>query len=93
MIVRLFHILRLTTITAALQLFNQIWPEPQPVRLIGVEVSGLGMLLHQLSLRDAPSLEDQARQTKVRATLESSLPVRFGAGNVWRGSELGEEER
>jgi hypothetical protein len=61
------------------------------VRLIGVGVSGLGMPPRQLSLWDAPTLEEQARQAKLRAALDV-LPARFGAGVVRRGSELGEDE-
>jgi nucleotidyltransferase/DNA polymerase involved in DNA repair len=72
---------------AALRLFNQIWPERQPVRLIGVGVSGLGTLPRQLSLWDAPSPEEEARQAKLRAAL-AAVQVRFGAGVVRRGSEL-----
>lgn len=73
---------------AALRLFAQIWPNRQPVRLIGVGVSGLGTPPRQLSLWDAPSPEEQARQAKVRAALEA-LQARFGAGVVRRESELG----
>jgi len=76
---------------AALRLFNQIWPERQPVRLIGVGVSGLGTPPRQLSLWDAPSPEEQARQAKLREAL-AAVRARFGAGVVRRGSELGAEE-
>jgi DNA polymerase-4 len=75
---------------AALRLFQQIWPNRQPVRLIGVGVSGLGTPPRQLRLWDAPSPEEQARQAKVRAALEA-LQARFGAGVVRRGSEFGDD--
>ncbi len=79
-------------VEAALRLFNQTWPERQPVRLIGVGVSGLGTPPRQLSLRDAPSPEEQGRQAKLHEAL-AAVQARFGAGVVRRGSELGEEER
>lgn len=72
---------------AALRLFDQIWRERQPVRLIGVGVSGLGTPPRQLSLWDAPTPEEQARQAKVREAL-TAITARFGAGVVRRGSEL-----
>lgn len=72
---------------AALRLFDQIWRRGQPVRLIGVGVSGLGTPPRQLSLWDAPAPEEQARQAKVRAALDA-LQARFGSGVVRRGSEL-----
>lgn len=76
---------------AALRLFNQTWPERQPVRLIGVGVGGLGTPPRQLSLWDAPSPEEQARAARLRAAL-AAVQARFGAGVVRRGSELGTEE-
>lgn len=76
---------------AALRLFNQIWPERQPVRLIGVGVSGLGMPPRQLSLWDVPSPEEQARAAKLQAAL-AAVQARFGKDAARRGSELGEEE-
>lgn len=81
------------TITdAALRLFNQIWPERQPVRLIGVGVGGLGTPPRQLSLWDVPAPEEQARAARVRAAL-AAVQARFGAGVVRRGSELAEGEQ
>lgn len=76
---------------AALRLFNQIWPERQPVRLIGVGVSGLGTPPRQLSLWDAPTPEEQARQAKVTTAL-AAIQARFGLGAVRRASELNDEE-
>jgi DNA polymerase IV len=77
---------------AALRLFHQIWTGEQPVRLIGVGVSGLGAPPRQLSLWDAPiapTPEQLARQQRVEAAL-AAIQARFGAGAVRRGSELGE---
>jgi DNA polymerase IV len=77
---------------AALRLFRQIWTEGQPVRLIGVGISGLGAPPRQLSLWDAPlapTPEEQARQRRVEAAL-AAIQVRFGTGAVQRGNELGE---
>ncbi|HMQ32399.1 MAG TPA: hypothetical protein PKD53_16830 [Chloroflexaceae bacterium] len=76
---------------AALSLFHQVWSERQPVRLIGVGVSGLGTPPRQLSLWDAPTPEEQGHQAKVRAAL-AAVQARFGAGAVRRGSELEAEE-
>ncbi len=76
---------------AALRLFNQIWPERQPVRLIGVGVGGLGTPPRQLTLWDASTPEEEARQAKLREAL-AAVQARFGAGVVRRGSELGEEQ-
>lgn len=78
---------------AALQLFGQIWPEGQPVRLIGVGVSGLAAPPRQLSLWDAPAVpspEEQARQQRVQAAL-AAIQARFGAGALRRASEIGDE--
>jgi DNA polymerase-4 len=80
-----------TIVEAALRLFNQIWPERQPVRLIGVGVSGLGTPPRQLSLWDAPTPEEQARQARLRAAL-AAVQARFGKDVARRASELGEEE-
>jgi len=79
-------------VEAALRLFNQIWPERQPVRLIGVGVSGLGTPPRQLSLWDAPTPEEQARQARLRAAL-AAVQGRFGKDAARRGSELGAEEQ
>jgi DNA polymerase-4 len=76
---------------AALRLFAQLWPERQPVRLIGVGVSGLGAPPRQLSLWDAPTPEEQARATKLSAAL-AAVQARFGASALRRGSELREPE-
>jgi DNA polymerase-4 len=72
---------------AALRLFNQTWPERQPVRLIGVGVGGLGTPPKQLTLWDVPTPKEQARQAKLREAL-AAVQARFGIGVVRRGSEL-----
>ena len=75
---------------AALRLFQQIWPDGQPVRLIGVGISGLGAPPRQLSLWDIPappSPDDLARRERVQATL-AAIQARFGRGAVRRASEL-----
>lgn len=77
---------------AALRLFEQLWPAGQPVRLIGVGVSGLGMPPRQLGLWDAPPApgpEEEARRQRVQAAL-AAIQARFGAGALRRGSELEE---
>jgi DNA polymerase-4 len=68
-----------TIIDAALRLFEQIWSRGQPVRLIGVGVSGLGTPPRQLSLWDLLAPEEQARQAKLRAAVDA-LHARFGTG-------------
>lgn len=77
---------------AALRLFNQTWPERQPVRLIGVGVSGLGTPPRQLSLWEAPTPEEQARAARVRTAL-AAIQARFGADAVRRASELNTDEQ
>ena len=78
---------------AALRLFQQIWPDGQPVRLIGVGISGLGAPPRQLSLWDIPappSPDDLARRERVQATL-AAIQARFGRGAVRRASELDDQ--
>ena len=75
---------------AAIQLFAQLWPSGQAVRLIGVGVSGLGSPPRQLSLWDAPLVptpEELARQERIRTAL-AAVGARFGTGIVRRASEL-----
>ncbi|MEN9934171.1 MAG: polymerase [Chloroflexota bacterium] len=77
---------------AALRLFQQVWSQGQPVRLIGVGVSGLGSPPRQLSLWDVPAEptpEQRARQERVQVAL-AALKARFGDGVVRRGAELDE---
>jgi DNA polymerase IV len=78
---------------AALRLFRQIWTREQPVRLIGVGVSGLGSVPHQMSLWDASfalTPAETARQARMQAAL-AAIQERFGAGVIRRASELGDQ--
>lgn len=75
---------------AALRLFHQIWPRGQPVRLIGVGISGLGTPPRQLSLWDAPTPEETERQERVQAAL-AAIRARFGAQALRRASDLDEQ--
>jgi DNA polymerase IV len=68
---------------AALGLFDENWHPGQPVRLIGVGISGLGPAVRQLSLWD----EGQDPRTKLQATLDT-LKDRFGEPIIRRGSDL-----
>ena len=72
---------------AALRLFSQIWPDRQPVRLIGVGVAGLGTAPRQLSLWDLPTPAEQARQEKLRTAL-AAVHGRFGAAAMRRAGDL-----
>jgi DNA polymerase IV len=76
---------------AALRLFAQLWPPGQPVRLIGVGVSGLGTPPRQLSLWDVPTPEEQARQEKLRAAI-AGVEARLGRGHIRRGDECDQRE-
>ena len=71
---------------AAVRLLESVWQAGQPVRLIGVGVSGLGPPLRQLALWD-PAAE---KQRQLQDTLDV-LRARFGDGVVRRASELGEQ--
>jgi DNA polymerase IV len=68
---------------SALELFEKTWREGQPVRLLGVGVSGLGPAVRQLSLWD----DKPEARTKLQATLDS-LRDRFGEPIIRRGSDL-----
>lgn len=72
---------------AALHLFAQVWTERQPVRLIGVGVSGLGAAPRQLHLWDAPTAQETERARRVQAALDA-LRARFGEGIVRRGADI-----
>ncbi len=65
---------------AALELFHKAWQPPQPVRLLGVGVSGLGPPIHQLSFFDTRSEKDR----KLQATLDE-LHERFGRQMIQKG--------
>lgn len=87
---------------AALLLFDRIWQAGQPVRLLGVGVSGLSHPIHQLSLWDVidaehsapdedPSPAEAARRERLAAAL-TTLRNRFGDDAVQRGSDLYTED-
>jgi len=73
----------------ALQLLAEHRPPNQPVRLIGVGVSGLGPAVRQMSIWDLPS--DPAAQARADRLNDAVLALRkrFGDDAVRRASELG----
>jgi DNA polymerase-4 len=78
-------------ITAAgLRLLHVLWPIGQPVRLIGIGISGLGSPPRQLSLWDQTEPAGTAKQ-RVAAAL-AVVEARFGDGAIRRGSDLGQVE-
>ena len=68
---------------AALALFETTWKEGQPVRLIGVGISGLRDPVRQLSLWGTPSEE----QDRLQKALDS-VRERFGRGALRHASDL-----
>lgn len=75
--------------TAALELFDRIWTMGQPVRLIGVGVSGFREASEQLGLWETSNVSPE--REKLEATLDQ-LRERFGDGIIRRGSDLLEDE-
>ncbi len=69
---------------SALELFNTHWPPNQPVRLIGVGVSGFEQPIRQLGLWDAPKAEDASH---LQSTLDE-IRTRFGERAIKRGTSL-----
>jgi DNA polymerase-4 len=73
---------------AAERLFNLVWRTGQPVRLIGVGVSGLGPGIRQLSLWEAVPDETARlaleKEKRLAAALEK-LRIQYGDGVVWYG--------
>ena len=67
--------------TMAQQLFDRVWAG-QPVRLIGVGVSGFQEGARQMSLWEQPDERLERLQTVVQ-----TLRQRYGPQAVWRGSE------
>ncbi len=67
----------------ALKLFEQVWKTGQPVRLIGVGVSGLGPRSRQLGLWETGTEKNERLLEAV-----DRLRERFGENAVRRGSEL-----
>jgi DNA polymerase IV len=68
---------------AALQLFENTWSPPRPVRLVGVGVTGLGAAARQLALWD----EHAEKERKLVAAVDA-LRERFGDRIIRRGSTL-----
>lgn len=74
-------------ITAALQLLTETWHEGQPVRLIGIGVSGFESDTYQLSLWDSPTNQDQSKRMELQKALDD-LRDRFGMNAIRRASEI-----
>ena len=76
----------------ALILFERIWPPNQPVRLLGVGVSGFEQQARQLTLWDvAEEMESEARKSEKEQRLEAALQnlrARFGDKAVLRASDV-----
>ena len=71
---------------AALSLFYKIWRPGQPVRLLGVGVSGLREHILQLSLWDDGVEKERQLQTAI-----DQLRQRFGRQIVLRGGDIYDE--
>jgi DNA polymerase-4 len=71
---------------AALSLFYKIWQPGQPVRLLGVGVSGLRAHILQLSLWDDGVEKERQLQTAI-----DQLRQRFGRQIVLRGGDIYDE--
>lgn len=73
---------------AALQLFEKNWPSGQPVRLLGVGVSGLGPPVRQLTLwgsaGNAPAKNQSEKERRLQAAVDT-LRERFGRQIVSHG--------
>lgn len=67
----------------AFSLFEKVWQKGQPVRLIGVGISGLGPPLRQMSFWDNTGEKDRRLQEAVDAVRE-----RFGKEAIQRGYQL-----
>lgn len=74
---------------AAAELFEKVWSGGQPVRLIGVGVSGFREDSQQLGLWAQPGFSPQ--REKLEAALDE-LRERFGDRIIRRGSDLLDEE-
>ncbi len=79
---------------AAERLFSLVWRRGQPVRLIGVGVSGLGPVIRQLSLWEAAP-DEAARlalekEKRLAAALDQ-LRAQYGDGVVWYGRSAGDK--
>jgi DNA polymerase-4 len=74
---------------AVAELFEKVWLSGQPVRLIGVGISGFREASQQLGLWAQPTVSPQ--REKLEATLDE-LRERFGDRIIRRGSDLLDEE-
>ncbi|MEM7134494.1 MAG: DNA polymerase IV [Chloroflexota bacterium] len=79
---------------AAHTLFQRVWPDREPVRLIGVGVSGFAeQSAHQISLWEMEEIirseENKSEQEKQLDRALAELRKRFGDEAVKRASELG----
>jgi DNA polymerase-4 len=68
------------------RLFDQVWAEGKPVRLLGLGVGGLEVP-QQLNLWDTRPAEEADKEKRVRAVL-AAVTGRFGSGAIRRGSEV-----
>ncbi|MBZ0297292.1 MAG: DNA polymerase IV [Anaerolineae bacterium] len=73
---------------AALKLFDNAWIKGQPVRLLGVGLSGFENAAQQLGLWDGAETE---RKGRLQSALDD-LRERFGDDVIQRGSHLQDEE-
>lgn len=64
----------------AQQLFEKAWKPGKAVRLLGVGISGLAASVHQLSLWDVESPQDERLNAAIH-----ELEARFGEGIISRG--------
>lgn len=75
--------------STALRLFEKIWREGQPVRLIGVGVSGLGPPVRQLSLWEHFDEHQSTTASEKDRRLQTAVDIlrdRYGDQIVYRGS-------
>lgn len=68
---------------SAFSLFEKVWQRGQPVRLIGVGISGLGPPLRQMSFWDSDGEKDRRLQQAL-----DSVRERFGKEAIQRGYQL-----
>jgi DNA polymerase-4 len=74
--------------SAASELFNKAWQPQQPVRLIGVGVSGFEKPVQQLSLWDStPDKQKQQEKTRRLQTALDTLHEKYGEEILKRGAE------
>lgn len=69
--------------SVAVRLFDRLWTEGRPVRLLGVGVTGLGKQPRQMSLWDEPDERAERLEQAVR-----KVRRRYGDDAILRGDEL-----